>query len=118
MLKRAFILCVLLAACTDRKPDNGIFVRLSNLPPNGESKIFNSRMEVYFYFRDLSRGNELIMIDRLKDERPLVDSLRALLVLLDTEDSIKLVQRRMKPLEHPKVTITGPKEIILDKDGK
>ncbi len=78
-MKRIIILLALLTiGCSiDKSPSDGR-VTLRGIPPEGKTVIFQDTAEVYEYFKSLTINDNAEMIRVLKDEHPLVDSLKAI----------------------------------------
>jgi hypothetical protein len=114
-VKKYVLLALLFFGCAE-KPHSDIFIRLDNVPPDGKSRIFNTYTDLFLYFRKLSTENEAIMMERLRDNHPVIDSLRWLVKEWARQDTTETEMSR--PMQPTTVTISGPKEIIIDKVGK
>ena len=106
------LIAVCFMACSD-KPHKSMFIELDNVPPNNIHMTFNNYTDLYWYFRKLPSEQQTEMIRRLKDNHPVVDSLKDLVAEWHTQDSLDRVRLQPTPTT---ITITGPSEIILDKD--
>jgi len=90
-----------------------MFIELDNVPPNNIHMTFNNYTDLYWYFRKLPSEQQTEMIRRLKDNHPVVDSLKDLVAEWHTQDSLDKVRLQPAP---PAIIITGPSEIILNED--